>query len=633
MSRPIRVFCVDDDTRFLDALSQFLGVRDENLIDDGAAATATDEFTVETATTVEAAIEQFDPARTDCLVVTQDLPDGEGLDLLRSVRESHPSLPVVLVVADGSEAVAAAAVSADATDYVQKGTDEQQLARLRDGVVEAVETDRERRGRERRSELLRHTESVAQTGGWWLDFETDELVWTRGTRALFGVGDDYQPTASDALEFYHPEDQPAVQTALQETRETGERAAVEGRIQTADGRQRVVRATFVPVTEAGQVVGVRGAVLDVTESRAYEQTLRELHAVAADLPTYNSAAEICDRTVAAAETVLDFDHCVVLLDDGGGERLFVTAISEEFPADDLESLPVEGTLAGATYRDGETYVVDDADSHPVADPQGPYQSGLSVPIGDHGVCQMIAEQPAAFEADDRELAELLVSHTEQALDRLAREADLQRQNERLDEFVSVVSHDLRNPLNVVSGMLDLAEETGDPDYFQRCRVATDRMEELIDDLLTLARQGQEVTEPEPVSLPSVVQSAWETVDTESATLTLDADGEILADEGRLRQLVENLLRNAVDHGGPEVRITVGETTESPGFYVADDGPGVPLDRRDRVFEHGYSTADRGTGLGLSIVHEVAAAHGWTATVTDSETDGTRIEITGVERLD
>ena len=103
--------------------------------------------------------------------------------------------------------------------------------------------------------------------------------------------------------------------------------------------------------------------------------------------------------------------------------------------------------------------------------------------------------------------------------------------------------------------------------------------------------------------------------------------ELQADATRLRQLLENLFRNSVDHGGEDVTITVG--TLADGFYVADDGPGIPEAERDQVFESGYSTNRDGTGFGLAIVEEIAAGHGWEITVTEGVEGGARFEVTGV----
>lgn len=221
-----------------------------------------------------------------------------------------------------------------------------------------------------------------------------------------------------------------------------------------------------------------------------------------------------------------------------------------------------------------------------------------------------------------------VVNSREVTERKAREQELQRRNERLDEFASVLSHDLRNPLNVAQGRLELASEECDSDHFDPIDRAHERMEALIDDLLTLAREGTAVTDPEPVQLSTTLDDCWRTVETACANLDIDGDGTVLADESRLKQVFENLFRNAVEHGGESVSVTVGVSDD--GFYVVDDGPGIPADERDRVFEAGYSSSREGTGFGLSIVKEIVEAHGWEIRVGDTADGGARFDVTGVE---
>ncbi|NHN41030.1 PAS domain-containing sensor histidine kinase [Halorubellus sp. JP-L1] len=208
--------------------------------------------------------------------------------------------------------------------------------------------------------------------------------------------------------------------------------------------------------------------------------------------------------------------------------------------------------------------------------------------------------------------------------------ELERKTERLDRFASVVSHDLRNPLSVAKGYADIAEETGDPDAFAEVHAAHDRMESLIEDVLLMAREGETSTDPEPVALADLAERAWATVDTANATLDASAaDGAILhADPDRTVQLFENLFRNSVEHGGPDVAVSVG-VLDDAGFYVADDGTGIDPDVRDDLFETGVTGGD-GTGLGLAIVDRIADAHGWTVTATDGTDGGARFEFRGVD---
>ena len=161
----------------------------------------------------------------------------------------------------------------------------------------------------------------------------------------------------------------------------------------------------------------------------------------------------------------------------------------------------------------------------------------------------------------------------------------------------------------------------------------ERMETLIDAVLTLARQGQPISDTERISLSSVVNRCWAVVDSHDATLTVESDLEFLGDSDRLQQLLENLFRNAIEHGGRDVTIRVGSLDDASGFYVSDDGAGIPDEERSEVFESGYSTAEEGTGFGLAIVKEVAEAHEWRISVTDSANGGTRFEIAGVEPVE
>ncbi len=232
-----------------------------------------------------------------------------------------------------------------------------------------------------------------------------------------------------------------------------------------------------------------------------------------------------------------------------------------------------------------------------------------------------------FEAEFRGTTGIHRDITEQK----QREAELKRQNERLDEFARVVSHDLRNPLNVAEGRLELARQAVDNEHLAAIGEAHDRMKALIDDLLMLAQEGGELDELRAVGLGELSERCWSTVETNAATFRNHADTVVRADEPQLQQLLENLFANAVEHAGDGVTVTLGSLED--GFFVEDDGPGIPPAERERVLESGYSTAKGGTGFGLSIVKRIVDAHEWDITVTESEEGGARFEITGVTTVD
>ena len=235
-----------------------------------------------------------------------------------------------------------------------------------------------------------------------------------------------------------------------------------------------------------------------------------------------------------------------------------------------------------------------------------------------------------FTDTQRTFVELLTRWVSYELERQRAQEQIERERDRLDEFASVVSHDLRNPLNTATGRAELLADDCDSEHLPPIRRSLSRMKALIEDLLTLARDGVAVEELADVDLAALAAESWATTERADAALDVRIDEyRLRADESRLRQLLENLFRNAAEHGGESVTVTVGALPSGSGFYVEDDGPGIPESDREQVFEAGYTTTSDGTGFGLSIVGEIAAAHGWDVTVTDGSEGGARFEVTGV----
>jgi PAS domain S-box-containing protein len=406
-----------------------------------------------------------------------------------------------------------------------------------------------------------------------------------------------------------------------------------------------------------ELLGVVNVMRDVTERTRKARRLRRqnarieaLHDVATDIASCDAPEDVYERVVSAAADILDFD--IAIVDAADGDVLVPEAVSSELEASDYYAeVPVdaEDNVGAQVYRSGESSLVEDLQTRDVSPASTEFRSALTVPIGDHGIFQTVDRAAGAFDEKDRELAELLVAHAAAQLDRLAQEqrlrdqaAELTEQNDRLEEFAGIVSHDLQNPLHVAEGYLELAREECDSDHLDTVSGAHERMETLVDDLLTVAREGDEVRATEPMPLRAVAEECWKRVPTDGGRLVVETERPVRADRKRLEHLLENLLRNAVEHGstgsrpsaddvterdGESVTVTVGDLPD--GFYVADDGAGIPADDREDVFETGYTTAEDGTGLGLDIVSQVADAHGWSVRVTESEDGGARVEVTGV----
>jgi PAS domain S-box-containing protein len=212
--------------------------------------------------------------------------------------------------------------------------------------------------------------------------------------------------------------------------------------------------------------------------------------------------------------------------------------------------------------------------------------------------------------------------------RLAYQRILEHKNDRLAAFARFVSHDVRNPLALAGGRLELYHRTGDEADYREVVAAHRRIEQIVDDLLGLTSCDHLIDDVSPTDLAAVADEAWQTVRSGRATLRVGDVGDVAADRGLLRQTLENLFHNAVQHGGERVTVRVGRLADGEGFFVEDDGAGFPT-ACESLFEAGVTTRPGGTGLGLAIVAEIATMHGWTVDATTGREGGARIEFGSV----
>ena len=435
----------------------------------------------------------------------------------------------------------------------------------------------------------------------------------------------------------HPDHQHRMWDEVQAALDEGHPFEVTYRIQTAEDEQKWAwergRGVYGP---DGDVEALEGFITDITDRRAYEERLEALNDVATELDACTSTEDVHKRLVEAAVDSLDLDVCIIYEPDD--DRLMPKYSFPEIPLAERPVLGIDEGIAGETYQSGTSFRIDDLEAHAVAKPHNDWKSGLSVAIGTAAVMQAGSADRDAFDSDDLQLLELLAHHGATALERIERTDELRaerrrlsRQNDRLEEFASVLTHDLRGPLGVASGNLELAREAFDSDRLERTAANLERMDRIIEDTLTLAREGKAITDPRTVSLEDLCNRCWSNIKSEDTTLTIEEDTVFEADPDRLARLLENLFRNAVLHAGDDVAVTVGPL--DVGFYVEDDGSGIPRADRDEVLDPEYSTDDEGIGLGLAIVNRIAEAHGWTLTVTESATGGARFEFTGSDAAD
>jgi PAS domain S-box-containing protein len=737
----IAVLCVDDEPGFADLTGNFLEEFEPRI--DATASTDGRE-----------ALAYLENEEVDCIVSDYDMPGVDGLALLETVRARSPTLPFVMFTGNGSEGLASDALSAGASDYVEKepGKGCYELLARRIGYL--VGRARARREAEASRDLadtvfeLAPDPIVVAVDGEFVHANPAALdLWgveekSRLVGRDFGafVGKGYTDAVAERLQAvgcgertaeYVPrvlltvddEQVPVELTAGRATWDGEDGVVVVVRDLTDDSaateRERYRRAfeqafdamvmvddrghclelnrracalfgaerpellgehvggpqaTFEPAepwaspdavgvedgrfrvaggNEEGQGRGpatgeyvvlndvVPGEHLlvfrEASDAERQETRLREMYEVIADRSRSFEEQVTALLALGREELGTAYGSLSRIEDE---EYVFEVVDADDDSIEAGDVVPLEATNCEITASTERTVVLGDVvrDAPGETDRAGYQDWGIACYVGApvyvdeevYGtVCFYdIEARSGQFSDWEVTLVDLMSRWVSSELQQRRATERLEARNDRLDRFASIVSHDLRNPISVLQGGLDLAEETGDPEDFERCRTAVERMESLVGNLLTLARSGGELGDRETVGLGDLAEACWHTVDTGDATLEVASPRTVFADPSRLRQLLENLVRNAVRHGGETV--TVGALEDGTGFYVADDGSGIPGAEREAVFENGYSTAENGTGLGLSIVRTVAEAHGWTVAVVESESGGARFEFAGVD---
>jgi len=668
----VRVLHVDDDAAFGELTAKSLERADEAL-------------SVETENDPGRVPERLAAEPFDAVVSDYEMPGRDGIELLRNVREGHERLPFLLFTASGSEAVASEAIAAGVTDYIRKGRKLEQYVVLANRIRNAVEGARERA---RAEELKRVNQLIRRLNRRVARLDDAAAIERTVCETLAGaepyrfawLGDADGPTDEVHIRATGGDAAAYVKEIDIRTDDSPEGHGPAGRAVRA-GEPQVAQAipedpTFAPWRDVAAEYGFRSvAVLplqgpaswhgilavyadrrdafDESELTVLEE-LADTIAGALDGAAARRRLERRERELERYENIVEASGDPVYVIDEEGRFRYVNDRLVQMTGHDEATLvgeTVDIVLPPGDVAQGEALIRSLLES---GSQRGTYEMTIVTADGERRACENhVSLLP--FEESFRGTVGVVRDISR----RKERERELERQNERLEEFASVVSHDLRNPLNVVRGSVDLAQATDDVDELDRARRGLERMRTLIDDLLTLAQEGKAVSEFEPVALGEVATEAAGLVEAPAAEFRIDAEQTVFADAARLRQLFENLFANAVDHGRsprdtgqPAQKVpagggsgggdSVGErlvVTVEPlgvgrsGFSVADNGTGIPPERRELVFQEAYSTSDDGTGFGLRIVQRIAEAHGWDVTVTDSAAGGARFEFTGVDVID
>lgn len=364
-----------------------------------------------------------------------------------------------------------------------------------------------------------------------------------------------------------------------------------------DGEQRVLDISLIPIEDdSGEVSLVLVEIDDVTETRRNQRQL---------------------------ESIFNSSHGMIGLLDPEGKVLRINKAVEEFFNVKEEEVKGESYdkigkfITGRTFTDFYNQVIQHQ-SFPVGQISQLYRDEVKIEKEDGQTAILdISMKPVRNENGD--ITAILIEGRE-ITDIKINERQLEDQRQRLEKFSSIVSHDLRNPLNVASGYLELARETGSEEDFDKAMDAIQRMDQIIGELLTLSGKPEHF-EKEDLSLEEVFKEAYSFVDC-NPDYSLEGNIEFEGSRSGVVRMFQNLIENSVEHNRKDIEIEVGVLEN--GFYYTDSGQ--LSGNVDDILEYGYSESEDGSGIGLSVIQRVTEINNWKLNINETDNGSLKFEI-------
>jgi PAS domain S-box-containing protein len=257
----------------------------------------------------------------------------------------------------------------------------------------------------------------------------------------------------------------------------------------------------------------------------------------------------------------------------------------------------------------------------VVETKEPVRGEISFPHADLG--ERIYDYIFVPVLDNEGEVETIAGTTRDITELKETEEELQSTVESLEEFNSIMGHDLKSPLNTAQNYLGLALKLDDgEDDIEEAQKLLKRMEAMIEDLEMLTLSPETLDRKE-VNLENAFTEAYTLAGVEAS---YEVENTTLEAGKGFTRLLSNLIKNSVEHNERTVKIRAEPLENEEGFYYEDNGKGIPEDKREKVLGRGFTTSDTGSGLGLYIVKRIAQLHDWNIEITESEEGGARFEF-------
>lgn len=481
-------------------------------------------------------------------------------------------------------------------------------------------------------ELLHRANTMARIGSWEADIERQTIYWSTTTREIHEVGPDFVPDMENTSLFYHEGgDRERILRVFTETIEYGTPFDVELQITTARGNPTWVRVKGEAEFKRGTCTRVYGSFQDIDDRKK-----AELAAIGA-LEEKNTILE----SIGDAFFAVDMDWVVTYWNSMASKVLLVPRedivgrnLWDVFPADNN---PVSyGTYSHAMRTKQavhfEDYYAPLEQWYEIS--AYPSEQGLSVYLKD---------------ISDRKTSEIRMTELNESLSKQTKELAIS--NAELEQFAYVASHDLQEPLRMVTSFLTQLEkkygDTIDNKGKQYIYFAVDgakRMRQIILDLLEFSRVGRTVNKKEPIDLNELVEEVEglyrKQIDESGATIDVVPLPTLMSYRAPVRQVFQNLISNGLKYqppgNHPVVRITFGETDTHWEFSVSDNGIGIDSEYFDRIFIIFQRLHNKdeytGTGMGLAVTRKIIETLGGRIWVDSEPGKGSTFSFT-ISKMD
>lgn len=621
----VKVLLVDDEPSMLELGKTYLSREEQS-------------FSITTAGSVEEALKHLEEETYHIVVSDYRMPDSDGLDLLGTIRgELKDDIPFIMLTGQGREEIAMKALNLGANRYMRKGGDSGTLyGMLAKAIIQEVEHVRRTKSAEK---ALRESEEryrgLVETSFAGISIaDLDENLIFVNDRFAEMLGYHKDELQGKHLNHISPPDQHDLYRKETEKRKKGIKSSYEGKLIKRNGDTIHVRVYANPLRDAhGEIIGTTGVITDITDLKKAqreivrsEEQLKILCEASSVLETIDDSEELYHTSVKMAKSVLNFDLCNILIEEDG-ELMVKSSTEKELIG--TSGCSIDGGIARRVYMEDRPELIYHFKDEILLEGEDRVRSGLYVPMTGIGVFQALSLEKEHYGKRDLEIAELLVSHIREAMDRI-------RAKETRNTLHTLLRHDIGNKVQVIQGYLELLDgmetqgEVGK--YVSKALKSNRDCIDLIRKVGLLIRVDREDNgESDMISeLHGAVEVVSKLAEFREMKISMDRTTDTCMVKGGtlLKEVFTNVLENSLYHsGGTVVRITLETEDERVICTVEDDGVGIPEGKRADVFRRGYTTdSGRGTGLGLYLAKTILNSYGGDIEVEGSEMGGAKFNI-------